>query len=57
MSAFAFVCLNCGWEHDGIHSANKCCPSPRVSQVEDIERNASGAIIDCAEVARAPKRK
>lgn len=30
----------------------KCCREPRVEQVEDVERDGHGAIVDCREIAR-----
>lgn len=62
----AWMCLRCGCEHifaDSVLPAEaqemvskraliKCCREPRVEQVEDVERDGHGAIVDCREIAR-----
>lgn len=62
----AWMCLRCGCEHifdvDVTPEQAKaaasnpmrkmCCREPRVEQVEDVERDGYGAIVDCREIAR-----
>lgn len=52
----AYMCFNCGREclkHQVKHQA--CCEDPRIKEVEDVERDARGRLIDVRELAAAVK--